>query len=173
MSRISSSLRKGSAVNVTIIQDSREKNPLILQAYPIEVTGLPVGDYGIKGFSDWENPQFIVERKSLNDLIGSLTRDRARFEKEVLKMRQFQFRALLIEAEEVQIEIGDYRSAAKPNAILQSLASFQVRHNIHIIFGGSHNSAARVLERLVRQFVRGIEKDMHRLSKAEKEAGVA
>lgn len=157
-------------MNPVVLIDTREQRPLKIKAYPVEVIGLPVGDYGIKGFSDWNNPQFICERKSLDDLIQSLTHGRDRFEREVLKMRQFAFRALLIEAEQVQVEIGDFRSAAKPNAIMQSLASFQVRNNLHVIWCGNHNSTARTLERLVRQFVRGLEKNMHRLSKAEKEA---
>lgn len=150
----------------TALIDSREQRPLPIRAYPTEIVTLPVGDYGIKGFSDWENPQFICERKSLDDLVQSLTHGRARFEREILKMRQFAFRALLIEAEQVLVEIGDYRSAATPQALLQSLVSFQVRHNLHIVWCGSHEGAARVLERLIRQFARGVHKAAKRLERA-------
>lgn len=88
----------------TIIIDTREQAPLPIEAYPVERATLPVGDYGIAGFSDWDNPAFIVERKSLDDLVQSLTHGRDRFEREVLKLRQIGFRALLIEAEQSQIE---------------------------------------------------------------------
>lgn len=80
-----------------VLIDTREQCPLPITAYPVERTGLPVGDYGIKGFSDWENPRFIVERKSLADLCGSLSNDRERFMREIEKLRQFAFRAIVIE----------------------------------------------------------------------------
>lgn len=154
----------------TILVDTREQAPLPIEAHPVERVTLPVGDYGIAGFSDWDNPAFVVERKSLDDLVQSLTHGRARFEREVLKLRQFRFRALLIEAEQVQIEIGLYRSAVTPKALLQSLAAFQVRHNLHVLWAGSADGAARTLERLVRQFVRRIVKDAKRLEKTQYKA---
>lgn len=47
-----------------VIRDTREQLPLDIKAYPVEIVRLPVGDYGIKGFSGWQNPAFIVERKA-------------------------------------------------------------------------------------------------------------
>ena len=146
--------------------DSREQRPLILEGYPTEVVGLPCGDYGVRGFSDWTNPAFICERKSLGDLVSSLTSGRARFEREIEKLRQFRFRAILIEAVLGEVEYQQYRSVVSPQSIFQSLAAFQVRTNLHIIWCGTPEGAARTLERLVRQFVRGVEKDMKRLEEA-------
>lgn len=150
----------------TVQIDSREQLPLDVQGFPTEVVGLPVGDYGVKGFSDWTNPQFIVERKSLSDLISSLTSGRERFDREVLKLRQFGFRALLIEAVVGECEFAQYRSSVKPATIFQSLAAYQVRTNLHVLWCGSHQGAARQLEMLVRQFTRGITKDFRRLENA-------
>jgi ERCC4-type nuclease len=147
----------------TILQDSREQSPLVFTAYPTEVATLSAGDYGIKGFSDWGNPQFIIERKSLNDLIGSLTFGRERFWKELEKLRQFRFAAVVVEAERRDIENHVYRSAATPESVFQSLTAIMVRCNVHVVFCGDAGGAARMVERLVRQFVRGIEKDAERL----------
>ncbi len=155
---------KGRLMTPIVQIDTREQRPLIVTAYPTEVVTLPVGDYGITGFSDWENPRFIVERKTLGDLIGSMTHDRARFMREVEKLRQFQFRALLIEATESEVSGRQYRSAVPPASILGTLAALQVRTCLHVIWGGDATGAARYLERLVRQFVRGIEKDHRRLN---------
>jgi len=149
-----------------ILIDTREQCPLRIDAYKVERATLPVGDYGIQGFSDWSNPSFIVERKSLGDLVQSLTHDRDRLEREVLKLRQFRFAALIIEAERVQVEIGDYLSAARPEALLQSLAAFEVRHGLHVMWAGDARGAARTLERLVRQFVRNIENQQRCLRRA-------
>jgi DNA excision repair protein ERCC-4 len=147
----------------TILIDSREQLPLDIQGFPTEVIGLPVGDYGIKGFSDWNNSRFIVERKSLDDLVGSLTQGRERFFKECEKMRQFQTAILLIEGMPNDIELETYRSRAKGSSIQGSIAALQVRANLQVVWGGGHTGAARALERLVRVFVSGVERDYRRL----------
>lgn len=147
----------------TVLIDTREQLPLRITAYPTQEATLPVGDYGIEGFSDWGNPQFIAERKSLSDLIGSLTFERERFMRECQKLRQFRFAALIIEAERRSIEAGLYRSEATPASILGSLAALEVRTGLHVIYSGDAAGAAVDLERLVRVFCHGIEKDFARL----------
>lgn len=156
-------------MNPVILIDTREQLPLELTAYPVEVQGLPVGDYGIRGFSDWINPQFTVERKSLDDLVGSLTSGRDRFMKECEKMRQFRFRAILIEAHRGEVEMHQYRSRTLPASILGSLAALQVRAGIHVIFAGDRDRAASELERLVRTFARGVENDYKKLNAKKSE----
>ena len=147
-----------------IIQvDTREKMPLPIAAYDVEVVGLPVGDYGIKGFSDWNNPAFIIERKSLDDLVNSLTADRDRFMREVEKLRQFRFRALVIEAHAGEVEFRQYRSGVSPVAIFGTLRALQVRCGLHVIWAKDSSRAAREVEGLVRVFVSGITKDYRRL----------
>ncbi len=147
-----------------IIQiDTREQAPLRIEAYPVELVTLPVGDYGIRGFSDWTNPAFIVERKSLPDLCGSLGHGRARFMREIEKLRAFRFAALLIEADRVQVECGAYTSGMTAPALLASLDAIEVRAGVHVIWAGDAKGAAERLGGLARQFVRGIEKDYRRL----------
>ena len=156
------------AANVTILQDSREQQPLVITAYPVEVATLPVGDYGVKSFSDWENPRFIIERKSLDDLCGSLGQGRERFMREIEKMRQFGFRALIIEAAKDQVELAAYRSLIAPASVLATLDALAVRCGLHIFWAQDATGAARCLEGLVRQFVRGLEKDYRKLVEEQK-----
>jgi len=141
-----------------IIIDTREQRPLAIEAFSVKRVGLPVGDYGILGFSDWSRPAFICERKGIDDLVGGLTAGRERFMREVEKMRAFQFRALLIEARREQVELGHYVSSATPQSILATLDALAVRAGLHIFWCDDPEGAARQLEGLVRQFVRGIEK---------------
>lgn len=150
-----------------VLIDTRDQRPLVITAFPSRVKTLPVGDYGIAGFSDWTNPAFIVERKSLGDLCGSLTQGRERFFREVEKMRQFRFRALVIEAASEDVESHDYRSGASPASILGSLDALMVRAGLHIIWCDDATGAARQVEGLVRQFVRGVEKDFRALVRPE------
>lgn len=147
----------------TILIDTREQTPLRFEGYPVEVAGLPVGDYGVKGFSDWNNPAIIFERKSLGDLIGSLTSGRPRFLRGVEKMRQFRFRALVIEATFAEVEAGAFRSKATPQSLIASLYALQVRCGLHVLWAGGSAGAAKAIEGMVRQFVRGVEKDYKRL----------
>jgi len=151
----------------TILIDSREEARLrIDKRFPVEIVGLPVGDYGIRGFSDWNNPAFIVERKSLDDLCGSLGKGRARFLREIEKMRQFRFRALVIEAARDTVALGTYQSLVSPASLLSTLDALSVRAGLHVYWCGDAEGAARQVESLVRQFVRGIEKDSARLEMA-------
>jgi DNA excision repair protein ERCC-4 len=143
----------------TILIDTREQCPLVfLPEIQTEVIGLPAGDYGLKNFSDWSNPAFIIERKSLGDLAGSLGQDRARFMREVEKLRQFGFRALVIEADRAAVELHAYRSQMAPTAILGTLDALSVRAGLHVFWCGTPDAAARQVESLARQFARGIVK---------------
>ena len=155
-----------STIRPVVVIDSREQRPLEISAYPTVVQGLPVGDYGIEGFSDWANPAFVVERKSLDDLVGSLTQGRKRFFAEIEKMRRFGFRGLLIEGTRDQVVLGQYVSRATPQSVLASLDAIAVRAGVHLFWCGAAAGAARQLEGLVRQFVRWVEKDYRLLQAA-------
>ena len=122
----------------TIQIDTREQNPLRFENLPSERATLPVGGYGVRGFSDWENSAFIIERKNLEDLCHRLGKDRERFLRECEKMRAFRFKALVIEAVQDQVELAQYRSLPV--------------------------GAARKVESLAAMFARGIEKDFRRLA---------
>ncbi len=150
-----------------ILIDTREQWPLDITAFATEEASLPVGDYGVKGFSDWDRPDFIIERKSEGDLCGSIGRGRARFLREVQKMRQFGFRALVIESTRARIAAGDYRSKIIPASILSTLDALCVRAGLHVFWCGSHEGAARQVETLAATFARGIFKSWEALRQAE------
>lgn len=149
--------------NITIIQDTREQCPLPLNRFPVVIATLPVGDYGVKGFSDWDNPQFIIERKSLDDLAGSLGNGRDRFMHEIMKMRQFRFHALVIESTEKQVYPHQYRSKLSPESIFGSLDALIVRTGLHVFWCGNPTGAAEKVESLAEKFANGILKDAKKL----------
>lgn len=153
----------------TIVVDTREQLPLkFLPEFETITLGLPVGDYGIAGFSGWDYPDFIVERKGggkegLDDLCGSLGKGRERFYREIEKMRAFRFAALVIESTPREVEKEEYRSQIRAASIFGTLDALAVRTGLHIYWCGNAFGAARKVEALCRQFVRGIEKDFKRL----------
>lgn len=144
----------------TIQIDTREQAPLVFPPHvQTERAKLVCADYGISGFSDLNNPAFIIERKSIDDLCGSLGNGRERFFRSVEKMRAFRYRALVIEGTEEQIEAGDYHSSIYPSSVLGSLDALSVRCDLHIFWCRTPTRAALKVMSLADKFISGIEKD--------------
>lgn len=141
-----------------ILVDTREQTPLpFTPDQPTRRATLKTGDYSITGFQD----SFTIERKSLADLVHTLTRDRARFENELERMTAFQFRGLVIEAPWRAVAFGKFWrwlspdqklppnpypfSRASSKAVLASLNAFEIRYGLHIAYcQGAREAAQRV-----------------------------
>ena len=134
-----------------IIVDSREQTPLDFGRYDCEVvrSSLATGDYGIVGLETLA----AVERKSEEDLLGCLTRERPRFERELARARGMELFAVVCETTWERLASGQYRSQMKPHACLQSLLAFQVRYDIPFLLVGSHAAAAYCVYHLLAKFV--------------------
>lgn len=138
-----------------IIMDSREQAPLDFSCYGAEVErgALEVGDYAPAGLDH----QCAVERKSLPDLVASLTWERERFEREMRRARGLDAFAVVIEGSLSQVRRHEYRSQAKPHAILQSMCAFSVRYGITWIWADDPAGAAYFAFHFLRHFVREAE----------------
>ena len=110
-----------------LLIDTREQAPLSFTTFPSEVSTLPTGDYSVRGLED----TIAVERKSVSDLIGSLTSGRERFQREVQRMLAHRSRTLLIVGDgtdpKITIKDGHYRSQARPQSILALDHSLQLQ----------------------------------------------
>jgi ERCC4-type nuclease len=90
---------------ITIVIDTREKAPFSFSdAVRTEVKTLAVGDYSIAGLEN----QIVCERKSLSDLLSSLTHGRERFQRELKQLRAFRFACIIIEADWETLLKGDF-----------------------------------------------------------------
>ncbi len=134
----------------TILTDSREQTPLPFAHFPTERATLPTGDYSVKGFES----DFCIERKSVADLVQSATFERSRFERELVRMRGYSFRRLLVVGSLADIEGHNYRSQANPKAIIASLTAFEVRYSLPVCFRETPEAAAVQVERWALYFVR-------------------
>ena len=134
----------------TIIVDTREQTPLPFANLPTERRTLATGDYSILGFER----DFSVERKSVADLVQSLTRERDRFSRELQRMRAFDFRRLLVVGTLADLEEHRYRSLANPKAIIGSLCAFEVRFDVPVCFRETPEAAATQIERWATYFLR-------------------
>ena len=138
---------------IQIIIDSREQRPYHFD-FPVVVTGLKVGDYSLVGFED----EISLERKSLSDLIGSLSQGRDRFERELSRGRALDYFALIVEGSMRDITEGRYRSKMNPEAVIQSLMAFSIRYRIPIFFAGNRRGGQKITESLLVKYHREAEK---------------
>jgi len=151
----------------TLIVDSREREPLPL-AYPFIVAGLQSGDYSIAGCENL----FAVERKSIPDLVGCCCgENRARFERELHRLRGFRFARLLIVGSRAEIETGRYRSGIAPASVLGTIAAFEVRY-VPVVWCADPERAARQVESWAHYFSRELLKVADSLRQGQ-EAGQA
>jgi DNA excision repair protein ERCC-4 len=132
-----------------IIQDSREQQPLHFTRYPSEVAGLVTGDYSVRGFES----DFAIERKSLDDLLQSITTERHRFMREVDRLRGYDFARLLIIGTEAQVMARAYRSRMEPRAVLASLLGIEAR-GLPVCWARSPEVAASMVEAWAGYYVR-------------------
>ena len=137
-------------VKPTILIDTREQSPLVFTHCPAEVATLATGDYSIQGFED----EFAIERKSLDDLAVSCTHDRQRFEKELVRMRGYPFRRLLVVGTVEDVEAHRYRSRAEPKAILASVTAFEIRYGLPVAYCPNPAAAALQVERWAFYYLR-------------------
>jgi DNA excision repair protein ERCC-4 len=103
-----------------ILIDQREQTPLKFEHLQSRPATLQSGDYSLLGASEL----FSVERKTVADFVGVCTGDnRARFERELHRLRGFHFKRLLIVGTESEIREGKYRSNIKPQSVLGTLSA--------------------------------------------------
>jgi DNA excision repair protein ERCC-4 len=84
-----------------------------------------------------------VERKSVPDLVACCMGDnRERFERGLRRLRGFRFKRLLIVGNEEEIRNGQYHSQIKPSAVLATIAAFEVRYEVPVVFFDEPEQAA-------------------------------
>lgn len=138
--------------DLTIIIDTREQHPLKFPArFQTVRETLKTGDYSVDGFRD----RFTIERKSLSDLVNTVIHDRERFERELERMRSYEFRRILVTAPFERVARGPYpHSRANPKSVLASLAAFEVRYGVPIVFAKDEKEAAERILIWIHYFVR-------------------
>lgn len=144
--------RDGSSITRSIpkpivIIDTREQAPFTFERFPNWIGDtrrdtVAVGDYTIAGMEDI----LTLERKSLEDAIGTLTHNRERFIRQCEKMSKIKYKAIIIEASYEDVKTpytfsAEY-SSAHPNGIAGSLDAIEARFGIPVIYSSRHKSLA-------------------------------
>lgn len=148
--------RRGKMTDLHVIIDTREQMPYV---FPRASRGtLRTGDYSVRGLES----EVCVERKSKADIYQSLSRARARFLREAVRMSKMRYAAIVIESSLPDLLIPPAGSAMSPVAVVASLISWSVRYRIAVFFAGDrlHGNALtlRILEWCARHILRSQER---------------
>lgn len=143
-----------------ILVDTREKAPWTFGDERDVVTQsakLAAGDYSVEGLHD----RVAVERKSLEDWIGTVIRDRQRFYRELALLRSYEFRCVIVESGVREIVKHEYRSQVPPSAVLGFVAEVTVAQSVPVYLAGSRAEA----QILAAAFLRMAEKKLRATEK--------
>jgi DNA excision repair protein ERCC-4 len=123
--------------DLVCVIDSREQTPLDLSPLVVVTKKLDAGDYSIVGLES----RVAIERKTMSDLIGTLTFGRERFERELDRLASYERALILVEGDLSDVIEGRYRSTVRPQCIVGSFASFFARWGVTTVFVGNRRNA--------------------------------
>jgi ERCC4-type nuclease len=135
-----------------IIRDTREQNGFEFAGFPCTVTAgtLEAGDYALAGFER----RVAIERKSIQDLVGCLTGERPRFERELQRLKAMDAAAVVVEQPQSVLRLGHFRSRMDAGAAWQSCLALSMRYRIPFWFCDSRADAEAVTFNFLRHFAR-------------------
>ena len=145
----------------TVVRDSREQLPYSFDGMtdsktgkavivPTVVAGLKSGDYSILGLED----EVCCERKAHADAAGTFGQGRERFIRELERMAEMKFAAVIIECTLAELrnpEASDpcWHSRMSPASMEGSIIAWSVRYGVHFWLMGDRRSAeVRVFQTL-------------------------
>jgi ERCC4-type nuclease len=159
------SLGKLADVSPTVVVDSREQDPLCFVNLPSCQGSLVSGDYSFLGGEH----VFSVERKTIPDIVSCCAdSNRQRFERELIRLRGYRFKRLLIVGSLEDIRQRRYRSKIEPRAVLNSIRAFEVRYDIPVVFEPRPDRAAALVESWVWFYARDLVESCNGILRAEK-----
>jgi ERCC4-type nuclease len=135
-----------------LVQDTRECLPLfnrLPKGLTVCSATLKVGDYSLKGFED----KIACERKQISDLIPYCTSDFVATKAKMVKLEKMEWAGLIIEARESEVSQRYPFSKASPESIRQALASFSVKHKVHIYIGDREHITRWMIDRFIKFWV--------------------
>lgn len=141
----------------TIIIDTREQKPYSFNPQLAESIrqALPAGDYSLIGFEDVVS----VERKSLDDLVGTIIQNRERFIRELIKLQPYEYACVVVEGTLKQIMAGTYRSEAHPNSVLGTMVAMTVDYKIPFYLCHNRDHAQAYTERYLLRVYKKMQRD--------------
>ena len=148
---------------LTFVQDSREQcafsfgallRPAIFQGGGTEIETLGEGDYSVRLVVEDGQSDLLpirIERKSHGDLAGVCGFGRERFERELERLRAYEYAGLIVEASLDDILRGYERSRIPGRTVAASLIAWGIRYRLHVWLAETHRRGAAVCQRILEQ----------------------
>lgn len=135
---------------ITVLIDTREQRPWSLDPglFVTERTTLKTGDYSIKGLEDH---QFVLERKSLGDFVGTVIGDWLRFRHELNRIAAFDYAAIIVEADVEDVLSKRYESEANPASVIGRAHACHLDHGVPVFWWGKRSGCVTMVESLLNQ----------------------
>ena len=118
----------------TVCVDTREQAPFAFTSIdpfdeiPTQYIALKSGDYSIKGYES----RITVERKSIQDLYGSIGADRERFEREMVRLASFEYAAVVIEGDSLAIaNYAETHLQMAGKTAEHTMLSWSIKYRVH------------------------------------------
>jgi len=128
---------------VRVIIDTREQLPYAFSDRVVAVRSpLAAGDYSVEGAEHL----LAVERKSLDDFVSSVIRDRPRFRREIERLQGYAFACVVVEASLADAFAHCYHSGAHPNAVVGAAISIIVDYGVPVFFCSDRQACCRFTE---------------------------
>ena len=131
--------------------DTREQLPLFenVDGLVTDRKKLDFGDYSIVGFED----RVCIERKRISDLTSYIASDRENTIKKLDAMKPLDWKALVVECEEIELYLPKQFTSVPPEVFRQTLASWRLRYNLHTYFSGDRRMVEMfVLDHLIKYY---------------------
>ncbi|HKD69787.1 MAG TPA: ERCC4 domain-containing protein, partial [Candidatus Binataceae bacterium] len=110
--------------SLVILIDSREQRPLSFGDIPVRRDALETGDYSCICDDKDLRDVVAIERKSISDLLGCIGGQRELFERELTRLAQIPFRAIVIEGSIPDLLEATHESKLHPRAVMGSVLAW-------------------------------------------------
>ena len=129
-----------------VVIDTREQMPY---RFPRAISGLlETGEYLVRGFED----QITIKLKTKTDAYSSLGRDRPRFQREMERLAEFDYAAVVVESSLPGFLSPPAFSRLSPNSAICTLLSWSVRYGVHMFFAGDRRHGNNVTRQLLTKY---------------------
>ena len=137
----------------TIVIDTREQLPYMFRQFgaDTETRGLRTGDYSIAGYEDY----FAIERKMPGDLLGCMTRERKRFERELQRLSDMDYAAVMVECDLLDL-VTIHRGGMNPKSLIATLVAWRTRFRVDFWFAPDRPFAEKLTFTICERYVRDI-----------------
>ena len=138
--------------NDMIVTDTREQKPLWTDTKQHK---LDFGDYSLIN----HEPYFAIERKSLPDLLQTLTSGHKRFKEELLRAKSARYFAIVVDGTYMQMRNKEYPNAfrskwTKGKTIVDIANTLRIKYGVQIIFTTGRVESKRVIKDLMASYMK-------------------